>query len=121
MTLTKYPINLENIKSIEITEEKPKKAEDSTVYETLKVEIFDDTSRKYHFNRAIRIFSNFKKTCKRTEKENTYELTVDYDKSDESEIVIKILMFGPNMKVLDPKDVSNEVNQRIQKQKELGL
>ena len=49
------------------------------------------------------------------------ELTVDYDKSDESEIVIKILMFGPNMKVLDPKDVSNEVNQRIQKQKELGL
>ena len=117
----KYPINLENIKSIEITDQKPKKTEDSTVSETLKVEIFDDTSRKYHFNRAIRIFSNLKKTCKRTEKENTYELTVDYDKSDESEIVIKILMFGPNMKVLEPKDVSNEVNQRIQKQKELGL
>ena len=49
------------------------------------------------------------------------ELTVDYDKSDESEIVIKILMFGPNMKVLEPKDVSYEVNQRIKKQKELGL
>ena len=99
----------------------PKKTEESTIYETLKVEIFDDTSRKYHFNRAIRIFSNLKKTCKRTEKENTYELTVDYDKSDESEIVIKILMFGPNMKVLEPKDVSYEVNQRIKKQKELGI
>lgn len=117
----KYPINLENIKSIEITDQKPKKTEDSTTYETLKVEIYDDTSRKYHFNRASRMFSYFKKTCKRTEKENTYELTVDYDKSDESEIVIKILMFGPNMKVLEPKDVSYEVNQRIKKQKELGI
>ena len=117
----KYPINLENIKSIEITEEKPKKTEESTVYETLKVEIYDDTSRKYHFNRAIRMFSYFKKTCKKTEKENTYELTVDYDKSDESEVVIKILMFGPNMKVLGPMDVSYEVNQRIKKQKELGI
>ena len=67
------------------------------------------------------MFSYFKKTCKKTEKENTYELTVDYDKSDESEIVIKILTFGPNMKVLEPKDVSNEVNLRIQKQKDLGL
>ena len=67
------------------------------------------------------MFSYFKKTCKRTEKENTYELTVDYDKSDESEVVIKILMFGPNMKVLEPIDVSYEVNQRIKKQKELGI
>ena len=117
----KYPINLENIKSIEITEEKPKKTEESTIYETLKVEIYDDTYRKYHFNRAIRMFSYFKKTCKKTEKENTYELTVDYDKSDESEIIIKILMFGPNMKVLGPMDVSCEVNQRIKKQKELGI
>lgn len=116
----KYPINLENIKSIEITEEKPKKTEESTIYETLKVEIYDDTYRKYHFNRAIRMFSYFKKTCKKTEKENTYELTVDYDKSDESEVVIKILMFGPNMKVLEPIDVSDKVNQRISKQKELN-
>lgn len=94
---------------------------ESTIYETLKVEIYDDTYRKYHFNRAIRMFSYFKKTCKKTEKENTYELTVDYDKSDESEIIIKILMFGPNMKVLGPMDVSCEVNQRIKKQKELGI
>ena len=66
------------------------------------------------------MFSYFKRTCKKTEKENTYELTVDYDKSDESEVVIKILMFGPNMKVLEPIDVSDKVNQRISKQKELN-
>lgn len=115
----RYPINLENIKAIEITEKKPKKTEDSTVYETLKVEIFDDTSRKYHFNRAIRMFSYFKKTCKKAEKENTYELTVNYDKSDESEIIIKILMFGPNMKVLEPKDVINSIERRINYQVKL--
>lgn len=115
----KYPINLENIKSVEITEEKPVKDEDSTVYETLKVEIYDDTSRQYHFNRAIRTFSYFKKSCKKSEKENTYELSVDYDKSDESEIVIKILMFGPNMKVLEPQSVIDEINYRVTRQKHL--
>lgn len=115
----KYPINLENIKSIEITEEKPKKTEELTVYETLKVEIFDDTSRKYHFNRAIRMFSSFKKTCKKTEKRVIFELTVDYDKSDESEIIIKILMFGSNIKVLAPNSVAAAVQERINKQKML--
>ena len=115
----KYPINLENIKSIEITEEKLEKPEDSTVYEKLKVEIYDDTSEKYHFNRAIRIFSYFKKTCIKTEIENTYELTVDYDKSDESEIVIKILMFGSNMRVLAPESVLSAVQEKIYKQKQI--
>ena len=115
----KYPINLEKIKSIEITKEKPEKPESSTVYETLKVEIYDDTETLYNFNRAIRMFSYFKKTCKKTDKENTYELTVKYDKSDESEIIIKTLMFGPNMKVLEPKTVVEERNRRINRQNEI--
>ena len=115
----KYPINLENIKSVEITEEKPVKGEASTAYKSLKVEIYDDTSRQYHFNRAIRTFSYFKKTCKKTDKENTYELTVDYDTSDVSEIVIKILMFGPNMKVLEPREVIEKVTSKILRQKNL--
>lgn len=115
----KYPINLVNIKSIEITEEKPSKPEDSTEYETLTVEIFDDTDRKYHFNRAIRMFSYFKKSCKKTNTENTYEMTIDYDKSDENEIIIKTLMFGPNMKVLGPETVVSAVQERISKQQKL--
>ena len=115
----KYPINLRNIKECSITIEKPTSEEESTEYETLKVEIFDNTGTHYHFNRAIRQFSYFKKSCKKTEKENTYEMTVDYDSSDESEIVIKVLMFGPNMKVLEPQSVIDEIKKRVTKQEKI--
>lgn len=115
----KYPINLRNIKECNITTESPTSEEESTEYETLKVEIFDNTGTHYHFNRAIRQFSYFKKSCKKTEKENTYEMTVDYDSSDESEIIIKILMFGPNMKVLEPQSVIDEIKKRVTRQNQL--
>lgn len=112
----KYPINLENIKSYEISQESPSKDAESSVYETLKVEIYDDTPTKYHFNSAIHQFSYFKKTCRKTEKENTYEMTVDYDYSDQSDIVIRALMFGPQMKVLEPKEVVEKINLKIKRQ-----
>lgn len=112
----KYPINLENIKSYEITDQKPSKPEESSKYATLKVEIFDDTPTKYHFNRAIRQFSYFKKTCQKTEEANTYQMTVDYDYSDQSDIIIRVLMFGPQMKVLGPDEVVENIKSRIQKQ-----
>ena len=115
----KYPINLRNIKECSITTESPTFEEESTEYETLKVEIFDNTKAHYHFNRAIRQFSYFKKSCKKTEKNNTYEMSVDYDKSDESEIVIKVLMFGPNMKVLEPQSVIDEIKKRVTRQNQL--
>lgn len=115
----KYPINLRNIKECNITTESPTSEEESTEYETLKVEIFDNTKTHYHFNRAIRQFSYFKKSCKKNEKDNTYEMSVDYDTSDESEIVIKVLMFGPNMKVLEPQSVIDEINYRVTRQKHL--
>ena len=62
------------------------------------------------------MFSYFKKTCKKSDKPNTYEMTVVYDKSDENEIVIKTLMFGPNMKVLEPKFLVEERKRRIDRQ-----
>lgn len=116
---SKYPINLENIKSCNITEEVLSGPEQSTEYETLKIEIYDDTDTKFLFNRAVRQFSYFKKTCRKTEKENIYEMTVDYDESDRNEIVIRTLMFGPNMKVLEPEVVVDEVRKRVEKQRRL--
>ena len=115
----KYPINLRNIKECNITTESPTSEEESTEYETLKLEIFDNTKTHYHFNRAIRQFSYFKKSCKKIEKDNTYEMSVEYDSSDESEIIIKVLMFGPNMKVLEPQSVIDEIRNRVSKQEEL--
>ena len=98
---------------------KPQFFNESIKYECLKVEIFDDSKNKYLFNRAIRQFSYFKKTCKKSNKENLYEMTVEYDKNDESEIVIKTLMFGPNIRVIEPSDVIEKISTRISKQDKL--
>jgi predicted DNA-binding transcriptional regulator YafY len=46
-------------------------------------------------------------------------MSVDYDSSDESEIVIKVLMFGPNMRVLEPQSVIDEIKKRVTRQKQL--
>jgi predicted DNA-binding transcriptional regulator YafY len=115
----KYPINLQKIKSYSITDEVAPNYNESIKYECLKVEIFDDSKNKYLFNRAIRQFSYFKKTCKKSNKENLYEMTVEYDKNDESEIVIKTLMFGPNIRVIEPSDVIEKISTRISKQDKL--
>ena len=46
-------------------------------------------------------------------------MTVEYDKNDESEIVIKTLMFGPNIRVIEPSDVIEKISTRISKQDKL--
>ena len=52
-------------------------------------------------------------------KKSVNKLSVRYAPPDESEIIIKILMFGPNMKVLEPKDVINSIERRINYQVKL--
>lgn len=43
-------------------------------------------------------------------------MTVEYDKNDEAEIVIRILQYGPNMKVLEPQSVVEKVKAKVDSQ-----
>ena len=45
---------------------------------------------------------------------------VDYDKDDETEMVIRILSFGPMIKVVQPEHFINLIKERLRKQKKLG-
>ncbi len=113
---SEYPVNLCNIKCCTMIENLHSPDEFKTKYENLKVQIYDSSSNQYHFNRAIRQFSFYKKIVKQIKEKELYEMTVEYDKNDEAEIVIRILQYGPNMKVLEPQSVVEKVNAKVDRQ-----
>ena len=70
--------------------------------------------------RAMLHFSDLEKQTRRLEA-GTYEVTLTYDKEDESEILIRILSFGPMLEVLAPQHMREMVRERIQRQMKLRI
>ena len=69
-------------------------------------------------NALERAMLQFSYLAKRTEKidDSTYEMTLQYRPEDETELLIKILSFGPMMKVLQPQSFADLIVMRINKQ-----
>ena len=60
-------------------------------------------------------FAHFEKQAEKLD-EDRYKITVWYNKEDESEIIIRILSFGPMVKVTEPCDLVERIRQRLKKQ-----
>lgn len=74
-------------------------------------------------NAAERIllhFAHLKKEAVRTGR-NAYKITLWYDAFDETELVIRILSFGPFIKVTEPENFVNLIKERLIKQKSRGI
>ena len=80
--------------------------------ESLTLEI---TNERNALERAMLQFSYL---AKRTEKidENTYRMTLHYRQEDETELVIKIISFGPLVRVVEPDRFAALIRERIEKQ-----
>lgn len=61
-----------------------------------------------------------KSKLKKVEEEK-YRVTINYDKDDETEIVIRILSFGQMVKVVEPNSFIDLIKDRLLKQKSCGL
>lgn len=48
-----------------------------------------------------------------------YHVTLYYEKSDESELVIRLLSMGPDIEILSPESLRQETLRRVRRQKEL--
>lgn len=62
--------------------------------------------------RVLLHFAHFEKQAEKTEK-NTYKVTVFYDEDDETEIVIRLLSFGPMVKVTAPQHFVELMKERL--------
>lgn len=63
-------------------------------------------------------FAHFEKSAVQIDDE-VYRLTLNYDIFDETELVIRVLSFGPMLKVLEPESFKSQIKERIAKQMEL--
>ncbi len=76
-------------------------------------ELFDGRNT---LERAMLHFAHFEKTVEKLD-ERRYKVTLFFDPADESEILIRILSFGPFIKVEEPKSLRNSIIERLKKQK----
>ena len=70
--------------------------------------------------RALLHFAHFEKRCERAEDEK-YLLYVNYSKEDETELVIRVLSFGPMLEVVESENFRNLIKERLKKQICCGL
>ena len=68
--------------------------------------------------RVMLAFAHFEKSAVQIS-DDVYQLTLNYDSFDETELVIRVLSFGPMVKVLEPARFKSLIQERISNQIEL--
>lgn len=80
-------------------------------------ELIDDRNA---LERVLMHFAHFKKQVEKIE-DRKYQVTLHYDKEDETEILIRVLSFGPMIRVVKPMAFINLIKDRLSEQKSCGL
>lgn len=81
--------------------------------------MFELIDKRNALERVLLHFAHFEKQAERLE-ENHYKIKVWYDKDDETELVIRILSFGPMIKVTEPVRFVKLIKERLQNQRSCG-
>ena len=112
-------VNLSRIDSVHILEPwdeseylQPRERE-----KTLVMELYDSRNS---LERAMLHFSDLEKETERID-EKRYRITLNYKQGDETEILIRILSFGPVLKVIEPETMVEQIRERLERQDALLL
>lgn len=84
---------------------------------TVIFELVDDRNA---LERVLMHFAHFKKQAEKID-DWKYQVTLHYDKEDETEVLIRILSFGPMIHVVKPTAFINLIKDRLSDQKSCGL
>jgi hypothetical protein len=85
--------------------------------DTLTLEITDERNA---LERVMLHFAHFEKRAECIGKRK-YRLNITYNRDDEPEMVIRILSFGPLVKVTEPEKFVNLIREKLKKQQNCGL
>lgn len=109
-----------NVAGIEEMELLSKPAVQKTIPVEKKRVVLLIHDERHSLDRAMLTFSDLPKVT-RALTEESYEMTLFYDALDETEILIRILAFGPFMKIQEPKDMVERIKERLRRQKQLAV
>ena len=91
--------------------------EKAVIYDTITVKIRDERNAMERF---MLHFAHFEKQAEKLDKKH-YLVKIKYALADETEMVIRILSFGPLVEVIGSENFRNLVIERLKKQKNCGL
>lgn len=77
--------------------------------------IFEITDERNALERVLMKFAHYKKEVERMS-ENTYQVKMEYDVDDETDVLIQMMSFGSFVKILAPDKMKKELGIRIEKQ-----
>lgn len=80
---------------------------------------FELTDRRNALERVLLHFSHLEKETKRLD-EDRYRVTLRYNREDETEMVIRILSFGPVLRVVEPEHMIALLRRRVERQRQLN-
>ena len=111
-------INLARIKSCEIEDAALPEEDHEPIHETetLALELIDERNA---LERAMLHFSHLEKETRRLD-ENNYNITLRYDRDDETEMLIRVLSFGPKLRITSPESFIEKIRERLKKQRALS-
>ena len=84
---------------------------------TVELELVDQRNA---LERAMLHFAHFEKQAERLD-ESRYKIVITYDSDDETEMVIRILSFGPMVRAVSPPHFVDLIKERLIQQKRCGL
>lgn len=85
-----------------------------------RIIIFELVDDRKALERVLMHFAYFEKQVEKID-ERKYKVTLHYDKEDETEILIRVLSFGPMIRVVKPAAFINLIKDRLSEQKSCGL
>ena len=110
-------LNIARINSCELTENS--KVDDISEedfpdnrHTSVTLEIYDERKA---MERVMLAFAHFEKSAVQIS-DDVYQLTLNYDSFDETELVVRVLSFGPMVKVIEPQRFVDLVKERIERQ-----
>ena len=107
-------VNLSRIDSVHILD--PWEEEEYRLpHEREKELVMDLYDTRNALERAMLHFSDLEKETERID-DRRYRITLHYRQGDETEILIRILSFGPVLKVIEPETMVAQIQERLTKQ-----
>lgn len=79
---------------------------------SVTLEIYDERKA---MERVMLAFAHFEKSAVQIS-DDVYRLTLNYDSFDETELVVRVLSFGPMVKVIEPQSFVKLIQERIESQ-----
>ena len=80
--------------------------------------VLELTDERNALERVMLHFSHLDKETERID-DRRYRITLRYEKEDETELLIRVLSFGPVLKVVSPDDFIGKLKERLHKQMKL--